>query len=45
MFNGIQNKGCCDNNPVHSNFIHWKLIFFNEINEDIISGKKKVINL
>ena len=45
MFNGIQNKGCCDNNPVHSNFIHWKLIF-NEINEDIISGKKKeVINL
>ena len=41
MFNGIQNKGCCDNNPVNSNFIHWKLIFFNEINEDIISDKKK----
>ena len=44
MFNGTQNKGCCDNNPVHSNFIHWKLIFFNKINEDIISDKK-IINL
>ena len=43
MFNGIQKKGCCDNNPVHSNFIHWKLIF-NEKNEEIILGKK-IINL
>ena len=44
MFNGIQSKECCDNNPVHSNFIHWKLFLFNEINEDIISNRK-VINL
>ena len=44
MFNGIQNKGYYDNNPVHSNFIHWKLFFFNKINEDIISDKK-IINL
>ena len=43
MFNDIQNKECCDNNPVHSNFIHWKLLF-NEINGDIISNRK-VINL
>ena len=42
MLNGIQNKGCCDNNPVHSNYIHWKLIF-NEINGEIISGKKSLI--
>ena len=40
MFNGIQKKGCCDKNPVHSNFIHWKLNF-NEINEEIILDKKK----
>ena len=43
MFNGIQNKGCCDNNPVHTNFIQWKLIF-SEMNEDIISDKKSLIH-
>ena len=42
MFNDIQNKGCCDNNPIHSNFIHRKL-FFNKINEDMISDGK-IIN-
>ena len=43
MLNGIQSKECYDNNPVHSNFIHWKLIFFNKINEDMISDRK-IIN-
>ena len=44
MFNDIQNKECCDNNPVHSNLTHQKLFLFNVINEDIISNRK-VINL
>ena len=43
MFNDIQNEGCCDNNPIHSNFIHRKLFFFNKINEDMISDRK-IIN-
>ena len=41
MFNGIQSKECHDNNPVHSNITHRKLFLFNEINEDIITDKKK----
>ena len=43
MFNDIQNKGCCDINPIHSNFIHRKLFFFTKINEDMISDRK-IIN-
>ena len=41
MFNGIQSKECHDNNPAHSNITHRKLFVFNEINEDIITDKKK----
>ena len=44
MFNGIQSKECHDNNPAHSNITHRKLFLFNEINEDIITDKKKIIN-
>ena len=43
MFNNTQNKGHCDNNPVHSNYIHWKLIF-NEVIEEIILGKTSLIS-
>ena len=43
MFNDIQNKGCCDNNSIHSNFINQKLFFFNKINEDMIPDRK-IIN-
>ena len=34
---------CCDDNPVHSNYIHWKLIF-NEVIEEIILGKTSLIS-